>query len=138
MDDFATTANTKENLIPQIKNGNKSLKLEWKPADGLERLTKLIRDFRLEQTGKVLLIEGIFLCHEKVLRNELDKIIYLDTNKEEADKRRVKREKERWGEKYFPEDHPDSFARLFKIAFNRYEELYEPKRNADLVVSLTD
>ncbi len=137
MDDFMATANTKEHLMPQIENNTKDLILEWAPLDGLKKLRRVITDFKKSQdSGKVLIIEGIFLYHPKVIDDLVTRRIYLDIDKEVADDRRIAREKERWGEKYFPETHPDSFARLFKIAYKKYEELYKPKESADLVVTL--
>ncbi len=137
MDDFVATANTKEQLEPQIESNINHLSLEWAPKDGLEKLRKAIIDFKQNgEKSKVLIVEGIFLFHPDVLDGLWDRKIYLDADKQKADERRVVREKERWGEKYFPETHPDSFARLFKLAYHKYEELYKPKEQADLVVTL--
>jgi|SRR3989344_684278 len=137
MDDFVSTANTKELLLPQIEVNSSRLDLQWSPLDGLKKLRKVITDFKLRELGsKTLVVEGIFLFHPNVLNDVWDKRIYLDISKEKADTRRIIREKERWGEKYFPETHPDSFARLFKIAYKRYEELYQPKQHSDLIVQM--
>ena len=132
-----STANTKELLLPQIEVNSPKLDLQWAPLDGLKKLRKVIADFKLRELGnKALVVEGIFLFHPNVLNDVWDKRIYLDISKEKADTRRIIREKERWGEKYFPETHPDSFARLFKIAYKRYEELYQPKQHSDLIVQM--
>lgn len=137
MDDYVSTANTKENLIPKIENNSSQLDLTWEPVDGIEKIRKIIIDFRSEQgNDKVLVVEGIFLFHTYILNDLWDKRIFLDINKNEADARRVTREKERFGDKYFPETHPDSFTRLFKIAFKRYEELFKPRETADYVINL--
>jgi uridine kinase len=135
MDDFVGTANTKEVLLPYLENNN-DLELHCKPADGLSKLQTYIKDFKYQKIPMILVVEGIFLLHEEVLRTYLDKIIYIDCDKHKADERRVAREKQRWGEKYFPEDHPDYYARLFKIAYERYEELYVPIENSDMVIKL--
>ena len=137
MDDFVSTVNTKELLLPQIEVNSPKLDLQWAPLDGLKKLRKVIADFKLRELGnKALVVEGIFLFHPNVLNDVWDKRIYLDISKEKADTRRIIREKERWGEKYFPETHPDSFARLFKIAHKRYEELYQPKKHSDLIIQM--
>ena len=137
MDDFVSTANTKEKLLPQIEANTPELNLEWSPPDGLEKIRSAIAGFKSKAPQNVaVVVEGIFLFHPKVLNDIWDRRIYLDANKEEADARRVVREKERWGEKYFPETHPDSFARLFKIAHKRYEELYNPKQRSDWVIQV--
>lgn len=138
MDDFVSTANTKERLIPQLKSNSNSLSLEWAPPDGLKKLQMYIQKFKARKKGAhMLVVEGIFLLHPDVLRDNLDKIIYLDANLKQADERRIKREKKRWGKDYFPETHPDSFARLFKIAHKRYRKLYKPKQNADVVMRMS-
>ncbi len=135
MDDFVATANKKEVLIANIENNPNELSLQWAPKDGLEKLRNTILGYKKNPGSyKVLVVEGVFLSHPHVLKSLLDKVIYLEVDKKEADDRRVIREKERWKEEYFPETHPDSFTRLFKIAYTKYEELYEPAKSADLVV----
>lgn len=134
MDDFVSTANTKEELLPQLENNKRELILQWKPENGLEKLREKILDFKKKSSAKILVIEGVFLSHSDVVSDLLDKRIYLDGDKKKADERRIVREKARWEKDYFPETHPDSFARLFTLAYARYEELYQPKETADLVV----
>ncbi|MEI6238431.1 MAG: hypothetical protein WCP15_02780 [bacterium] len=136
MDDYVTTANTREMLIPQIKRNSQSLILEWSNNTGFQHIRNLINDFKNDKQYTILLLDGIFLYHPDILDDLWDKKIFLDGNVEEADQRRIKREKERWGEDYFPEDHPDSYIRLFKIAYNKYLELYRPKEKADLVLMI--
>lgn len=133
MDDMVATANKKEHLMPQIESSN-TLNLEWAPAGGLEKLRKAILDFKTGSNNGVLVVEGIFLFHPDVLNDVWDKRIYLDTNEEKADERRIEREKKRWGKDYFDHNHPDSFFRLFKIAHKKYKELYRPQDTADLVI----
>jgi hypothetical protein len=133
MDDFVSTANTKNNKT--ILKNDLELELTWSPVDGLEKLRTRICNFKsISEDNKVLVVEGIFLFRKDVIGDLLDKRIYLDCDNSEADKRRIKREKERWGKKYFPEDHPDSFTKYFKLAFNKHEENFKPKREADLIV----
>lgn len=134
MDDYIVTSNTKEKLEPQLKTEIKDLKLEWTKVNN-KGFEKLIEDMRQIKT-KIVLIEGIFLSHPDVLPNIFDKLIYLEGDEKLSDERRVKREKERWGDKYFPETHPDSFARLFKLAWQKYKDLYKPKENSDLVLEI--
>lgn len=136
MDDYVTTANIKDNLLPQITSGLPTLTLEWKPEGGIIKLRQAIQVFRDSVDGKKnLLVEGIFLYHPD-LDDVWDRRIYLGGDFEQADARRIKREKERWGDKYFPETHPDSYARLFKIAHKRYEELCHPKEHSDLIIQM--
>lgn len=133
MDDIVATANKKEHLMPQIESGD-TLDLEWAPADGLEKLKKMILDLKNDGTGNFIIVEGVFLFHPDVLNDVWDKRIYLDTDEEKADERRIAREMKRWGKDYFHHEHPDSFFRLFKIAHKRYKEIYEPMKKADLIV----
>ena len=127
MDDYACTANTKEFLLPQLGLGTKELHLMWKPAGGLNKLRTIINRFHTRKKSGILLVEGIFLFHYEVLDGVWDKRIYLDGNMKLADARRVAREKARFGKKYFPETHPDSFARLFKLVHRRYRLICKPK-----------
>lgn len=132
LDDYIVTSNTKENLEPQINSNTKELKLEWTSVDGkgFESLVEDIEKYR----DKIVLVEGVFFSHPDILPNIFDTLIFIDGDEELADRRRVKREKKRWGDKYFPETHPDSFARLFKLAWGKYKTLYKPKENADLII----
>lgn len=134
MDDYVVTANTKEKLEPQLKNNIKKLKLEWSSVDS-KGFEVLIEDIKSNK-DKVILVEGIFFSHPDVLPKTFDKLVFLDGEEKLADERRVIREKERWGDKYFPETHPDSFARLFKLAWQRYKGLYKPIENSDLVIKI--
>jgi uridine kinase len=86
---------------------------------------------------KIMVVEGVFMFHSKLpMSNFWDKKIYLDGDIEKIDERRVKREKEKWGDKYFPETHPDSHLRAIKIALQRYFETYKPLEQADLVLKI--
>ena len=136
MDDYITTANTKEKLMPQIERGSPSLILEWSNDNGFQEIRNVIEDFKNNDQYKILLLEGIFLYHPDTLNDIWDKRIFLDGNMKTADQRRIGRERARWGENYFPEDHPDSYARLFKIAYTRYLGLYKPKEKADAVIKI--
>ena len=51
-----------------------------------------------------------------------------------ADKKRIIREKKRFGKDYMPENHPDNWSRYFKIAYKRYFKEYSPDKIEDLVV----
>lgn len=138
LDDYIVTANTKEKLEPHLAEKNEYLELEWKNVgnENLDSLKADIENFKKEDLDKnILIAEGIFFFHP-IFKDLFDKIVFLDGNEKEADERRVKREKERWGENYFPEDHPDSFTRLFKLAWKRYVEIYKPKEKADLVIEI--
>ena len=85
-------------------------------------------------TKKIMVVEGCFLFHPKISNHLWDKRIYLDGDIEKIDRRRVEREKARWGDKYFPETHPDSWFRQVIIALKRYREEYKPEQQADLVL----
>ena len=135
MDDFVSTANTKENLSLLDENNFTNLELIWSPMDGIKKLRNVITNFKLRgKKGKVLIVEGIFLFLPEVVDSLLDKRIYLDCDKSEADKKRIQREKERWGEKYLPETDPNSFTKYFKIAYKKYEGITNPKTKADLIL----
>lgn len=86
---------------------------------------------------KIMVIEGVFMFHPELSRSKLwDKRIYLEGDLEKIKERRIKREKERWGENYFPETHPDSYFRQVIIALDRYIDLHHPEKVADLVLKV--
>jgi uridine kinase len=138
LDEYIVTANTREKLESHLKENRDYLEIEWKNVGdkSLDSLKIDIENFRKENSDKnILIIEGIFFFH-LMFKGFFDKVIFLDGDEKSADKRRINREKERWGDKYFSEDHPDSFARLFKLAWQKYKVLYTPKYKADFVVTL--
>lgn len=88
-------------------------------------------------TKEIMVIEGVFMFHPEFSLSALwDKHIYLSGDIAKIDKRRVKREKEKWGKDYFPEAHPDSYLRQVTIGLKRYAKLYKPEIIADIVVNV--
>ena len=88
-------------------------------------------------TKKIMVIECGFMFHPEFSLSALwDRRIYLSGDLAKIDKRRVRREKEKWGKDYFPETHPDSYLRQVIIGLKRYAKLYRPETIADLVVSV--
>ena len=85
----------------------------------------------------ILLIDGIFLFDPKSYDSIWDHRIFLKGDKEIIRDRRVAREKAKWGNNYFPEDHPDSYFRLTMLAFDRYEKFHHPEYRADLIIDTT-
>lgn len=73
------------------------------------------------------------MFHPQNLNRLWDRRIYLTGDLQKIDERRVKREKERWIENYFPETHPDSYFKQVTIALKRYQQEFEPEKLADLV-----
>ncbi len=155
-DDFLLPRNVVEELIN--KSNDRSRVFELKINDN-KKITELIQAFKsgkavydfhaynpasgeldiakqLDLSKKVMVIEGVFMFHPKLLNHLWDKRIYLDGDIEAIDTRRIRREKEKWGNDYFPEDHPDSYFLQVIIALKRYQELYKPKEQADLVIHL--
>lgn len=133
MDDFILPIKERELLISKAEDKSKVFELQWYDY---QKIKDLISDFKNNKKDhkKVLIIEGTFLFHPKLFKNVFDVKIYLDVDFKKANKKRVEREKKRWGKDYFPEDHPDSFTRLFKIAYRRYCKEHKPEKQADFVV----
>jgi len=105
----------------------------FNPISG-ETDTKKIFDL----SKKIMIVEGVFMFHPKLPMSKLwDKKIYLEGHIAKIDERRIKREKEKWGDKYFPETHPDSNFRNVITGLKRYFELYKPSLEADLVIKVT-
>lgn len=155
-DDFIKPRKVIAKLLENTDDKSKIMELEW--CDN-EKLKDLVRKFKegnktcsvriynpdtgdmdIEKTydlsKQIMIIEGIFLFHPKLIDSIFDLRIFLEGDNEAADERRREREKERWGDKYFPDTHPDSWFRLVKVAFDRYYKLYEPQQRADLVIKI--
>lgn len=128
------TINVKElgAFIGEYKEKNKTV--EWMLRNDKSGVKDDLRDFDFSK--KVLLVEGIFLFRHDELSDLFDKKVFLKANQGVADERRRKREKEKWGDDYFPDTHPDSAYRLTKIGFNQYLKEFNPEKQADLVIEL--
>lgn len=83
---------------------------------------------------RIMVVEGVFMFHPKLLNHLWDKRIYLKGNIQKIDERRIKREKKRWGKDYFPEINPNSYFRQVIIALKRYMRQYKPEKSADLII----
>lgn len=154
LDDFIHHWKKRKQMIESAKDKAKVFEYEWYRYDDLE---KLVRQFKAKEKGsvkskiydydkndftsasfdlskKILVIDGIFLFHSKHKINKLwDMRVYLDVNFAKADKRRVAREKKKWGETYVPETHPDNWVRYFKEAYRKYKKEWKPQKRADMV-----
>ena len=158
MDDFILTAKKRERSIKKARNKSKVFELDWYDY---KKIRTLINEFGIKNKGyyktklynsdadridiskkfdlskSILIIEGIFLFHPKLFKNMFDVKVFLDVDLAYADKRRVKREKKRWGKDYISEDSLDSWTNLFKIAYRRYLKEYNPKKQADIIIKTT-
>ncbi len=153
-DDFLMSRQYREKQLPEFKD--KSVYFELHGND-YEKIEALVNKFKLSsepytikifngETGeidvdktfdfskKILVIEGIFLFNPERLNRLWDKRIFLEGDTVLIDERRIKREKERWRNKYYPETNPDSHFKQTIIAFQRYKEKYQPEKMADLVI----
>lgn len=119
-------------LVQIFRKSNKSYKI--KAYDGVSGKINIPKTFDLSK--KIMVIEGVFMFHPKLLNKIWDKRIYLQGNIKQIDERRVAREKKRWGKDYFPETHLDSYFRQVIIALKRYQKLYKPEEIADLVLDV--
>ncbi len=122
-------------LVGVFRKSNKPYK--FKAYDGVSGKVDILKV--LDFSKKIMVVEGVFMFHPKLPINKLwDKRIYLKGDINKIDERRVKREKERWGNDYFPETHPDSYFRQVTIALKRYIKLYHPEMIADLVLNVDE
>lgn len=121
-----------ENLVNTFRATNEEVALlVSNPESGAIDVSKL-----LDCSKAIMIIEGVFMFHPKLLNHLWDKRIYLDGDTGIIDARRIEREKQRWGEKYFPETHPDSFFGQVIIALKRYRKEYNPEGVADIVLQI--
>lgn len=155
LDDFIHHWKDRKKMIDEAKDKSKVFEYKWYRYDDLERL---IREFKTKNKGvikfktydydkndfgpqksfdlsrKVLIIDGIFLFYPKhKISKMLDKRIYLDVDFAKADKKRITREKKKWGKDYIPENHPDNWTKYFKEAYRRYVKEHKPQKSCDIV-----
>ena len=155
LDDFICHWKERKEMIEKAKDKSKVFELEWYRYDDLE---KLVRAFKTKKKGtikfktydydkndfgpqkafdlskKILVIDGIFLFHPKHKISKLwDRTIYLDADFTKADKKRIVREKKKWGKDYLPETHPDNWFKYYREAYNRYVKEQKPQKDRDLV-----
>lgn len=155
LDDFINHWKDRKRMIEEARNKSKVFEYNWYRYDDLE---KLVSEFKTKNKGsikfktydyhkndlgseksfdlskKILIIEGIFLFHPKhKLNKEWDKTVYLDVDFAKADKKRVAREKKKWGKDYLPENHPNNWTKYYKEAYRRYVKEYRPQKESDIV-----
>lgn len=158
LDDFIQHFKDRKEMIDKAKDKSQVFEYSWYRYNDLE---KLIKEFKSKDKGlvkfktydyiknnfgpkksfdlskKVLIIEGIFLFHPKHKVSKMwDKTIYIDTDPTKADKKRVAREKNRWGRDYVSENHPDNWIKYYKTAYKRYIQKYKPTNNRDIVFNV--
>lgn len=155
LDDLLKSSAERAAMMNSGDDRSKVFELKWYRYDLLDRIVKKFKkslpfsvkiyDYDLKKTvtrtydlsKKILVIEGIFLFHpEHAISEVFDKKIYLDVNFQQADSRRVRREKKRWGKQYVDENHPDSYVIPFKEAYRRYFKTHHPERLADLTIKI--
>ncbi|OGZ13903.1 MAG: hypothetical protein A2942_02340 [Candidatus Lloydbacteria bacterium RIFCSPLOWO2_01_FULL_50_20] len=101
-----------EDMVNAFRKRNDTVELHV--ANRETGKTDVTKTFELSKS--IMVIEGVFMFHPKLLDHLWDKRIYLDGDTVTIDERRVKREKERWGDKYFPETHPDLLCRKHPVS----------------------
>lgn len=154
LDDFIRHWKVRKQLIEKAKDKPKVFEYHWYRYDDLEKLIKAFLqnkktislktyDYDKNNFGpkrifdlskRTLVIDGIFLFHPKHKMNKLiHRKVYLDADFAKADKKRIAREKNKWGKKYLPETHPDNWVKYFKIAYRKYAQNYKLTQKADVV-----
>ncbi len=130
-DEFSHVDHDKiEQVITDFRNQNGAYQTKiFNPHTG-EVDTPVEYDF----SKKILVMDGVFMFHPKLLDHLWDKRIYVDGNTDEIGRRRVAREKARWGDKYFPETHPDSLFRKLTTNLKKYRAEHKPEEKADLIL----
>ena len=155
LDDFINHRRVREQKMKVAEDKSVVFEYEWYKYSEVE---KLIRAFKFKNKGimrlrvydykknnfdfkafdlskKVLIVDGIFLFHPKhKISKEWDKTIYLNVNLDRADKKRIARERKKWGKSYIPETNPDNWTQYYKKSYRRYIKVYKPQNNRDLVV----
>ena len=155
-DDFIRHWKQRKRMIERNKDKSKVFAFHWYRYDDLKTLvcrfktknkgSMKIKTYNYEKNDfgpkklfdlskKILVIEGVFLLHPKnKIIGLFDKTIYLESDFAKADKKRIMREKKRWGKNYVPETHPDNWAKYFKKAYGEYAKKYRVQSNRDMVI----
>lgn len=158
LDDFIKHWKVRKRMMDTAPDRSRIFEYRWYRYDAVERLVKAfmsakrrgihlkVYDFdkneftapRVFDLSKdILVIEGIFLLHPKHKRNMFwGRRVFLKADLKKAEARRIAQEKKKWGEAYLPEDHPDSYFRDFRAAYQRYLDRYKPEQRADLVIDM--
>jgi len=154
LDDFIYHWKDRKKMINKAKNKSQVFEYSWYRYDDLERL---INAFKIKHKGvikfktydydrndfgpkksfnlskKILVLDGIFLFHPKhKISKMLDKTVYLNVDFVKADKKRIAREKKKWGNNYIQESHPNNWVKYYKEAYRRYVKKQKPQ-NSDIV-----
>jgi len=158
LDDFIEHWEKRKQMMDSAQDRSKVFEHNWYRYDAVKRLVKAFligrRKIRLkvydfDKNGfvirpfdisvKIVIIEGIFLLHPRHKLNTLcNRSVFLKTNPRKAEARHFAQEKKRWGDACLPEDHPDSYFRDFRVAYERYLDRYEPEQRADIVIDVDD
>ncbi len=154
VDDFILPIQTRRIHLRRLKGDPRVVELHWNNMPKLRRLLQRFRTSpgmyqtqtydaasghytraaRFDLRKPVLVIEGVFMFHPKLLDAEWDRRIYVDLPLQVADRRRISRDRLRWKKSYVADKRLDSFARLFKVAHQRYRKAFQPIRRADVVL----
>lgn len=153
LDDFINHWKVRKQMIEKAQDKSKVFEYHWYRYDDLERLIKAFlngkksinlktynydkNDFDPQQifnlSKKVLVIDGIFLFHLKhAITKYIHKNIYLDADFAKVDKKRIAREKKKFGKNHLPDNHPDNWVQYLKVAYTRYVANHGPQKKADL------
>ena len=158
LDDFIRHWKDRKQMMDTARNKSKIFELNWYRYNDLEKLIKKFKtkkekiiklktynfdrnDFGPKKSfnlsKKILVLDGIFLFHPRhKISKFFNKRIYLDINFNKADKKRILREKRKWGKSYIQENHTHNWIKHFKKAYVRYVKEYKPKKIADIVISV--
>lgn len=156
LDDFIKHWTERKKMMDRARDKSKVFEFKWYRYKEIEKLILKFKkqknsfyktavydykknDFtsikKFDLSKKILIIEGIFLFHPKHKISKMwDKKIYLDIDFKTGDKRRIKREMEKWGEQYVSESHSNSYVLPFKQAYKRYLKKYKIKKEVDKVI----
>jgi len=158
LDDFVHHWKDRKRMIDGTKNKPRVFEYNWYRYDELE---KLIKEFKMKDKGtikvktydydkndfgppkpfdlskKILVVEGNFLLHPRHKIGKFwDKTVYLDVDFAKADKRRVSREKKKWGKHYIPETHPDNWTKYYKESYRTYVKRHKPFEKCNLTFKI--
>jgi len=158
LDDFIKPWQVRKQMLDTARDQSKVFEYKWYRYNTVERLVKRflsvntghirlkVYDFgknkfiasRVFNLSKnILIIEGIFLLHPLHKRNTFwQKRIFLNTDLKKADNRKIAEIRQKFGAKWSPKDHPDSYLSYFHEVYIQYLNHYHPEQKADLIINV--
>ena len=158
LDDFIKPWQVRKQMLDTARDQSRVFEYRWYRYNTVERLVKRFLSVNTESihlkvydfgenkflapqmfnlSKNILIIEGVFLLHPSHKRNTFwQKRIFFNTDLEKADNRKIAEIRQKFGAKWSPKDHPDSYLYYFHKVYMQYLNHYHPEQKADLIINV--